>query len=71
LDGEKTNQSRFSEFLFHLLEVLVSVDFAREKNLFLTCFAQRKLVLWKSCGFGLSLFFDIIAAAEDSGRVSE
>jgi hypothetical protein len=70
LDGEETNQSHFSEFLFHLPEVVVSVDFAREKNLFLTSFAQRKLVLWKSCGFALSLFLYVIAAV-DFGQASE
>jgi len=50
LDNEKTNQSRFGKFLFHLIEVTVSIDFARKKNLFLTGFAHRKFVLWKSCG---------------------
>jgi len=32
LDNEKTNQSRFGKFLFHLIEVTVSIDFARKKK---------------------------------------
>jgi len=53
LGNEKTNQLRFAKFLFHLIEVAVSIDFAHKKNLFLTGFAHRKFVLWKSCGLGL------------------
>jgi hypothetical protein len=43
------NQLRFGEFLFHLLEVAVVVDFAREKKMFFTGFAHHKSGLWKSC----------------------
>jgi len=53
LDNAKTNQLRFVEFLFHLIEVSVVIDFAREKNLFLTGYAHRKYDLWKSCGLCL------------------
>jgi hypothetical protein len=53
LGNEKTNQLRFGKFLFHLIEVAVSIDFARKKNLFLTGFAHRKFVLWKSCELDL------------------
>ena len=53
LVNAKTNQLRFVEFLFHLTEVSVIIDFAREKNLFLTGFAHRKYDLWKSCGLCL------------------
>jgi hypothetical protein len=53
LGNEKTNQLRFGKFLFHLIEVAVSIEFAHEKNLFLTGFAHRKFVLWKSCELGL------------------
>jgi len=34
LSGEKTNQSHFQEFLFHLIEVIVSIDFAHKKKYF-------------------------------------
>jgi len=34
LGGEKTNQSHFQEFLFHLIEVTVGTDFAHKKILF-------------------------------------
>jgi hypothetical protein len=50
LNDDKTNQYLFEEFLFHPIEVVVRIDFVREKNLFLTGFAQRKFILWKSCG---------------------
>jgi len=50
LGGDKTNQPHFRNFLFHLIEVAVSIDFTHKKNLFLTGFAHRKLVLWISCG---------------------
>ena len=53
LDNLKTNQSRFVKFLFHLIEVYVVIDFAREKKMFLTSFTHRKYVLWKNCGLGL------------------
>jgi hypothetical protein len=53
LDNAKTNQLRFIEFLFHLIEVSVVIDFALEKNLFLTGYAHRKYDLWKSCGLCL------------------
>ena len=43
----------FAKFLFHLLEVAVGIDFAREKNLFLTGFTHCKARLWKSCELGL------------------
>ena len=33
LDNAKTNQLRFIEFLFHLIEVYVAIDFAREKKI--------------------------------------
>jgi hypothetical protein len=57
LFGDKTNQPPFLKFLFHLIEVVIGIDFAHEKNLFLTGFAQRKSVLWKSCGLRLQLIF--------------
>jgi len=50
LDSFKTNQAHFIEFLFHLMEVAVSVDFAHKKILFFTSFAQRNFTLGKSCG---------------------
>ena len=53
LDNAKTNQLRFIEFLFHLIEVYVAIDFAREKKLFLTGYAHRKYDLWISCGLCL------------------
>jgi hypothetical protein len=53
LVNAKTNQLRFVEFLFHLIEVSVVIDFAREKKMFLTGFAHRKYDLWKSCGLRL------------------
>jgi len=53
LGSVKTNQWHFRKILFHLIEVAVSIDFAHEKNLFLTGFAQRKFALWKSCGLDL------------------
>jgi hypothetical protein len=53
LDNAKTNQLRFIEFLFHLIEVSMVIDFAREKNLFLTSYAHRKYGLWISCGLCL------------------
>jgi hypothetical protein len=34
LGGGETNQSHFSKFLFHFLEVAVGIGFAHEKNLF-------------------------------------
>jgi len=43
----------FVRFLFHLLEVAVCIDFAREKKMFLTGFAHCKVGLWKSCELGL------------------
>jgi hypothetical protein len=55
LVSDKTNQWHFRKILFHLIEVAVNIDFAHEKNLFLTGFAQRKFVLWKSCGLDLLL----------------
>ena len=39
----------FVKFLFHLPEVAVSIDFAREKKMFLTGFTHYKVGLWKSC----------------------
>ena len=53
LVNAKTNQLCFVEFLFHLTEVSVIIDFAREKKMFLTGFAHRKYDLWKSCGLCL------------------
>ncbi len=53
LDNAKTNQLRFIEFLFHLIEVSVVIDFAHEKNLFLTGYAHRNYDLWISCGLCL------------------
>jgi hypothetical protein len=41
------------KFLFHLLEVAVSIDFAREKKIYFTGFTHRKVGLWKSCELGL------------------
>lgn len=55
MSNKKNNQSDFVKFLFHLVETAINTEFAREKNLFLTCFAHRKLVLWKSCGLDLPL----------------
>ena len=53
LDNTKTNQLHFGKFLFHLIEVSVVIDFAREKKMFLTGFAHRKYDLWISCGLRL------------------
>ena len=53
LVNAKTNQLRFVEFFFHLIEVSVVIDFAREKKLFLTGYAHRKYDLWISCGLCL------------------
>jgi hypothetical protein len=39
----------FAEFLFHSMEVPVSIDFAQEKKLFFTGFTHGKAALWKSC----------------------
>jgi len=39
----------FEDFLFHLSEVAVLVDFAREKKIFFTGFAHCKSALWKTC----------------------
>jgi hypothetical protein len=44
---------RFEKNFFHLVKVTVVIDFAREKKLFLTSFAQRKFNLWKSCELDL------------------
>jgi hypothetical protein len=52
LSNDKTNQSRFGKFLFHIIEVAVSIEFAHKKKLFFTCFAHHKLILWESCGLG-------------------
>jgi hypothetical protein len=46
------NQRQFFNFLFNLIDVPVSNDFATEKFLQLTTFAHRKCLLWKSCGLG-------------------
>lgn len=43
----------FSKFLFHLLEVTVGIDFAREKKIFFTGFTHCKVGLWKTCELGL------------------
>jgi hypothetical protein len=43
----------FVKFLFHLSEVAVGIDFAREKKMFLTGFTHCKVGLWKSCELGL------------------
>ena len=43
----------FVRFLFHLLEVAVCIDFAREKKMFLTGFTHCKVGLWKRCDLGL------------------
>ena len=43
----------FVKFLFHLLEVAVGIDFAREKKMFLTGFTHCKVGLWKSCELDL------------------
>ena len=43
----------FVKFLFHLSEVTVSIDFAREKKMFFTGFTHLNLSLWKSCELGL------------------
>jgi hypothetical protein len=52
---DKTNQPHFREYLFHLTEIVVSIDVAREKNYFLTGFAHRNFDLWKSGGLGFLL----------------
>ena len=43
----------FTNFLFHLSEVAVNIDFAREKKMFFTGFTHYKVRLWKSCELGL------------------
>jgi len=43
----------FVKILFHLSEVAVNIEFAREKKIFLTGFAHRKIELWKSCELDL------------------
>lgn len=43
----------FVKFLFHLSEVAVSIDFAREKKMFFTGFTHCKVGLWKSCELDL------------------
>jgi len=43
----------FTNFLFHLLEVAVGIDFAREKKMFFTGFTHCKVQLWKSGELGL------------------
>jgi len=53
LSNKKVNQICFTKFLFHLLEVAVSIDFAREKKMFFTGFTHCKVGLWKSCELDL------------------
>jgi hypothetical protein len=53
LSNKKVNQICFVKILFHLLEVAVGIDFAREKKMFLTGFTHRKAGLWKSCELDL------------------
>jgi hypothetical protein len=60
LGGDKTNQCYFGNFLFHLNEVGVRIDFAQKKNLFLTCFAHRKFFLWKSGGLNFEIFSYVV-----------
>ena len=55
----------FVKILFHLLEVAVGIDFMREKNLFLTCFAHCKVALWKSCE--LDLLLESLVNRRDEG----
>jgi hypothetical protein len=53
LSNDKTNQSRFGKFLFHIIEVAVGIEFAHKKKLLFTGFAHHKPVLWKSCGLDI------------------
>ena len=43
----------FVKILFHCSQIAVGIEFMREKKLFLTCFAHRKVVLWISCELDL------------------
>jgi len=43
----------FVKILFHFLDVVVVIEFAHEKKLFLTCFTHHKVVLWKGCQLDL------------------
>jgi hypothetical protein len=43
----------FANFLFHLPEVAVSIDFAREKKMLFTGFTHLNLSLLKSCELNL------------------
>jgi hypothetical protein len=43
----------FIKILFHCCQIAVGIGFMREKKLFLTCFAHRKVVLWISCELDL------------------
>jgi len=70
LVSDKTNQRHFRKILFHLIEVAVSIDFAHEKKLLLTGFAQRKFGLWKSCGLDLRTTIRIILPATVSRQAS-
>jgi hypothetical protein len=45
----------FVKILFHCCQIAVGIEFMREKNLFLTCFTHRKVVLWISCELDLLL----------------
>jgi len=55
----KSNQYCFGKILFHLPEVFVNIDFAHEKKMFLTCFAQRKFFLWITGGLDLQGQIDL------------
>ena len=46
----------FGDFLFHLSEVAVVVDFAREKKMLITGFTHRKSALWKTCELHLTSY---------------
>ena len=68
LGSGETNQSCFEKFLFHLIEVAVSIDFAHEKILFLTGFAHRKSLLWKGCELDFQILFDNVPATPNQVR---
>jgi len=65
----KSNQSHFSKNLFHRVDVIVSIEVAREKFLFFTGFAQRKSRLWKSCGLGFQFESRAVVTQDDTGTL--
>jgi len=60
LAKSKTNQSYFSKIFFHLSEVTVYVEFAHEKNLFLTSFTHLKSFWWKDGGLSFQILPGIL-----------